>query len=334
MASDYLESEYSGATVKRIEAETAAKDMEYVLTEFASGNFDWQGKRYGFVVDTETGEVYTSVLLEEIEKGLCEAILQNLGIDSREAAGVNCRIRYMQGGGSEEGKENWRWVDFANVFPEGKTVEELLQEILTDAEAYSLSINIQYKGGEIPLEIMEAEAPVPALRDIGIYHIAEEHELYEEVKESAFLPWLSEEIFRRSYTHDTAEYIRNQVLEQNDFRVVYNAYQRTREQDKVTEAVIEEKDIELTVRDDYIALSCAKEHFAMYLATTDREAAQKYLYAFDYAISEKKPREGNWYSYEEFYIYSDSRSREIPYEFNSRHEEKNVIFSKENYDVF
>lgn len=37
IASEYLKSKYDGATVKNIDADTAVEDMEYVLTEFASG---------------------------------------------------------------------------------------------------------------------------------------------------------------------------------------------------------------------------------------------------------------------------------------------------------
>lgn len=334
IASEYLKSKYDGATIKNIDADTAVEDMEYVLTEFASGQFDWKGQTFDFTVDTRTGEVYTSVHLEKITAGLCETLLRELEIDSRDAAVVNCRIRYLRGDHPEDGRVNWGWADAVNVFPEGKTAEELLWEILTEESAYSFYMDIQYRGGEIPQEIMEAEFSVPTLTDIHIYHIADEHELYQGNRGRSFLPCLSEEILWRSYEDDTAGYIRNQVLERDGLRIIYNAYERTREQKKVTEKVIDEKDIDLTVRDDYIALRCTKEHFSMYLATTDRNIAQEYLYAFDYFISEKKPLKGGWYSYEDFYIYSESKSIEMPYVFNSLRKEKNVLFSKENYNIF
>lgn len=334
MASAYLESTYSGAKVKYIDAVISIDNMEYVLTEFASGQFDWQGQPYNFVIDTETGEVYTSVHFEEIKERLSEEVLLDLGIVSREAAVLNCRVRYLQGGSPGIGQINWGWVDTANVFPEGKTVEELLLKILTDERAYSFYIDIQYKGEEIPQEIMEEESLIPTLTDIDIYHIAEKHGLYEGERGYFYLPCISEEIMKRNYEDDTAEYTRNQVLERNGFQVVYNAYEKTREQDIVTEAVIGEEDIELTVRDDYIALSCTKEHFTMYLITRDRNTVQEYLYSFDYTISEKKPGKGKWNSYEDFYIYSDAVYIEIPYAFNSYKKEKNVIFSKENYNIF
>ena len=146
MAAAYLESTYSGAKVKSIDINTAVENMEYVLTEFATGQFSWQGESYRFVVDTGTGEVYTSVQLENVKELLCEMLLMDFGIDSHEAAVVNCNIRYLQGGGPGEGQLNWGWVEERNVFPEGKTAGELVLEILTDERAYSLDIDIQYKG--------------------------------------------------------------------------------------------------------------------------------------------------------------------------------------------
>lgn len=334
MAAAYLESTYSGAKVKSIDINTAVENMEYVLTEFATGQFSWQGESYRFVVDTGTGEVYTSVQLENVKELLCEMLLMDFGIDSHEAAVVNCNIRYLQGDGPGEGQLNWGWVEERNVFPEGKTAGELVLEILTDERAYSLDIDIQYKGGEIPQEILEEEPFVLTLEDIGIYHVAEDYELYEGERGYAFLPCLSEEFIQCSYKDDTAEYVRNQVLERDNLRVVYNAYERTRSHETISEKTIDERNIDLTVRDDYIALSCTKEHFRMYLLTTDRKIAQNYLYAFDYAVSQKKPRKGEWHAQGDYYIYSGPKDSETPYAFNSLKEEKNVIFSEENYHIF
>ncbi|MCM1253891.1 MAG: hypothetical protein NC321_13805, partial [Clostridium sp.] len=97
IAADYLESAYDGAVIKEINAETCAKDMVNVLTEFARGWFSWQEQTYAFVVSVETGEVYTSVCLNEIQKGLKEALIQELGIDSREVEVINYEIYYRKG---------------------------------------------------------------------------------------------------------------------------------------------------------------------------------------------------------------------------------------------
>lgn len=326
-ASDYLESAYDGAVIKEIEAEITVEDMEYVLTEFARGRFRWQGQHYFFVVNAETGEIYTSVHLNEIKEGLEEVLIRELEIDSHEEIAFNYISYYLQGGGAERST-------FFNVFPEGETAEELLQEILTDAEAYSFSMDIQYKGGEIPQEIMEEDAPFPTLSYISLYHIAEEHELGGEEYRGSNLAVLSEEILKCSYTEDSAEYTRNQVMERDGLRVVYGTYERKKVQDSVTERVMDEKDIRLTVTEEYIALDCTKERFDMYLTTADRDIAEEYIYAFDDTISEKKPLKGMWYPCGDIYIYSEGRFIEMPHNFNNYRKETNMIFSRKNYDRF
>lgn len=60
-ASDYLKSVYDGAVIKEIQAEITVENMEYVLTEFARGQFRWEGQLYFFAVNNETGEVCTTV---------------------------------------------------------------------------------------------------------------------------------------------------------------------------------------------------------------------------------------------------------------------------------
>lgn len=122
----YLESAYSGAVIEEIGAETTVENSEYVLTEFARGCFRWQEHSYVFVVNAETGKVYTSVCLREISERLQEALIQELGIDSYEEIGSGYAIYYLK---DRCGADR---STFFNVFPEGEPVEELLQKVLTD----------------------------------------------------------------------------------------------------------------------------------------------------------------------------------------------------------
>ncbi|MCM1039940.1 MAG: hypothetical protein NC434_11520 [Ruminococcus sp.] len=330
IAADYLESAYDGAVIKEINAETSVEDSAYVLTEFARGWFSWQGQTYAFVVSVETGEVYTSVCLNEIQKGLKEALIQELGIDSREAEVINYEIYYRKG----LKEKNVERSTFFCVFPEGETAKDLLQEVLTDAEAYYFSIMIQYKGGDIPQEIIKGDAPFPTLYEISIYHIAEEYELYEgraAVREN--LPVLSKEILQRNYGKDSAKYTKNQVIERNGLRVVYDAYEWKREQESVTEAVIDEEDISLTMTKESIVLDCTKEHFCMYLLTTDGKIAEKYLHTIPVNSTGKETlRNGIWYPYGDIYIYSDiyhdtDIENRTTHKFNDNQRTANIIYS-------
>ena len=302
IASDYLESAYDGAVIEEINAETSVENSARVLTEFARGRFSWQGESYAFVVSVKTGEVYTSVCLSEVREGLKEALIQELGIDSREVEVIYNEIYYWKGFREKIAERS----TFFCVFPEGETAEDLLQEVLTDTEAYFFSMEIQYKGEDIPQEIIKGDAPFPTLDEISIYHIAEEHELYEGMRARDNLPVLSKEILQCNYAKDSVEYTRNQVLERDGLRVVYDAYEWKREQDRVTETVIDEEDISLTITEESIVLDCTKEHFCMYLSTTDREIAEKYLHTINVSVTNQETlRNGIWYPYGDIYIYSD-----------------------------
>lgn len=192
-------------------------------------------------------------------------------------------------------------------------------------------MDIQYKGRDIPQEIMEEDAPFPTLERITIYHIAKEHELYKEGYFPNNLIVLSKEILGRNYREESAEYTRNRIMESNGLRMVYNAYERTREQDTITENRISEKDISMTVTEEYIIPDCTKEHFAMYFMTADKKITEEYLYTFNDIIDRNTPREGVWIPYGDIYIYCSDL--EIPRRFVMRREgRKNIIFSEKGYE--
>ncbi len=324
VASDYLLDRYRGASIREMEPETTQIDWGYDLTEFASGEFVWQKQTYSFVVNTETGEVYTSVCLDEIKERLKTTILQEWGVACEEAAVQDCSIEYLKG--SEELSASC----FCNVFPEGESAEELAEKILQDGESYQFYIWFQYKGEDISQEMMEWESPFPTLSVAGIYHVADEHGLCEDKFSYSILPSISREILKLNFEQDTADYTRYQTLEQNGIRVTYNAYERKREQDTVTESVISEEDITLTVTDEYIRLDCAKDHYSMYLSTKDKKIARKYLYVFrsSRGVTYEKTERGMWYPFEDGYVYADSKYVAVPYEIQPHYYEGNVIYSR------
>lgn len=321
MASDYLKKQYSGAKIKNIQAETeiAPGGFGFDLTEFVSGQFTWQGETYEFLVNTETEQVYTSVYLAEIRDGLKDVVLQDLDIDVSEAA-VSINYRPIV-------EESDYYVDFINVFPRKDSAEELLEEILQDTEEYNVSIRIQYKGESLPSEITKQDAPFYALSLVTFYHIRDEHGLYRPF-DDAVIPSLSEEILKLKYRQGSSgnySYTRNQVLEQDGFYVVYNAYERTVEDDVVSESIITEEDITFTITEEYIDLDCAKDNYIMYLSATDKKKAAKYCY-FSFQGS-GEIHKGTWYTYEDRYVYSSSTYRKIPHKFYDSSVE-NTIYTK------
>ena len=320
----YLSERYKGVKIQEIQPETILVDGEWELTEFASGQFVWKMQTYDFVVNTETEEVYTSVYLKEIEERLKELLLPKLGITGEETAVEDCAIAYLK-----DAKKAGR-NSFQNVFPEEESVEKLLEKILQDTETYRFTMSLQYKGEDISLELMEQEAPFPTLSNVIIYHVAEEHALCEEKYSYFILPSLSREIMELRFSMDTASYTRYQTLEQDGLRVTYNAYERSREQDTVTESVIAEEDITLTVTDEFIRLDCAKDNYSMYLSTRDKAIARKYRYVFlsSNVVTEEKTQKGMWYSFEDGYVYADSVYVAVPYEIEKHYYEGNVIYSR------
>lgn len=324
MASDYLKKQYSGARIKNIQAETdiAPGGFGFDLTEFASGQFTWQGQTYEFLVNTETEQVYTSVYLAEIKERLRDVVLQDLDIDVSEAA-VSINYRPIV-------EESDYYVDFTNVFPRKDSAEELLKEILRDTEEYNVSIRIQYKGEGLPSEITKQDAPFPTLSSVTFYHIRDEHGLCLPFTD-AVIPSLSEEILKLKYRQGLPgdySYTRNQVVEQDGFYVVYNAYERTVEKDVVTESVITEEDITFTVTEEYIDLECAKDNYVMYLSAADKGKAEKYCYFYYREPGGKlQINKGMWYTYEDRYVYSDNTYIKTPHKFYGSSLE-NTIYTK------
>lgn len=320
VALSYLSDRYSGAKIQEIEPETVLIDDGWELTEFASGQFVWNKQTYSFVVNAETGEVYTSVYYGEIEEQLKEVLFQKLGIIGEETAVDNCYIYYLK---DAEKVGRYR---FANVFPEEESAEKLLDKVLQDTEAYEISIRLRYKGEDLSLELMEQESPFPTLSRATIYHIAEEHALYEGEYNYLSFPIMEKEIMELSFSQDTAGYTRYRTMEQDGLRVIYNAYERTREQDTVTESVITEEDITLTITDEFIRLDCAKDNYSMYLLTDDKKITKKYRYVFPSSRA-AETQKGIWYSFEEGYIYAGDERLVVPYEINRKNSVGNVIYS-------
>ena len=335
VVSSFLAKQYGRAKIIHIQAETdvAADGSGYELTEFASGQFSWRRQTYDFMVNTETKQVYTSIYLEEIVEELKEVLLQGFGIDASEAAVDDFTIIYLpiKGGAGDS------YVDlaFRNVLPRKDSAEELLQEILQDTEEYRVSIDIQYKGEDIPSGIIERDAPFPALSFVRFYHIDDEHGLCQEGREGhsySILPSLSEEILWLKYQQGSPgnySYTRNQVMEQDGFYVVYNVYERIREEDVVTESVTKSEDITFTVTEEYIALDCAKDNYVMYLFAADKKKAKKYCYAFDQGATRKVEIEkGMWYAYEDRYVYSDNIYVKTPHKFCDYYSVEDIIYTK------
>ncbi|MCH5270531.1 MAG: hypothetical protein J1E83_07235 [Lachnospiraceae bacterium] len=336
VVSNFLDNEYSGAKIEHIQVETdvAPDGSGYELTEFASGQFSWQGQTYSFLVNTETEAVYTSVYLPEITEGLKEALLQGFAIDASEADVDDLKIYYLPINDRSTGRDlDIRAV--RNVFPLRASAEELLREILQDTEDYTVFIEIQYKGEDFPSGITEQDAPFPALLSATFYHIGEEHGLCQAGREGfsySIMPSLSEEILRIKYSQSSPSdysYIRNQVLEQDGFCLLYNAYERTMEEDVVTEYVITEEDITFTVTEEYIAIDCTQDNYVMYLSATDKKEAEKYCYAFDRGAHKKvEIEEGMWFAYEDRYVYADNIYVKAPHKFYDYDSVGNIIYTK------
>lgn len=322
VASDYLADQYSWSEIREIEPETEVEEAGYVLTEFASGQFVWKGQTYDFAVNVETGEVYTSVLFDEIREQLKEEVLQGLGVTGEETLVESCELYCLMTGDGEAG----RW--FQNVLPQEASVEELVEKILQDTDRFEFSLGFQYKGDDLPLEMMEMEAPFPTLYAVGIYHVADEHALYEGEYGYSMLRSLSKEILVLGFGSDTANYTRYQTMEQDGLRLVYKAYERTREQDTVTESVINQEDITLAVTDEYIRVDCAKEDYSIYLSTTDKKIARKYRYVnlSSDVDPQQETERGQWYSFEDGYVFSVYIM--MPYEIEPHYIKGNMIYSR------
>lgn len=119
-------------------------------------------------------------------------------------------------------------------------------------------------------------------------------------------------------------------MEQDGFYLVYNAYERSREEDVVTEHTITAEDITFAVTDEYIALDCTEDNYFMYLSAADKEKARKYCYAFDRGSHIKVEIEkGMWYAYEDRYVYADNIYVKTPHKFYDYYSVENIIYTRE-----
>lgn len=330
VVSDFLKNEYSGAKITNIQAETdmATDSFGLALTEFASGQFSWKGQTYNFLVNTETEQVYTSVYLAEVAEGLKNELLQGFDIDASEAAVEDLTIIYRP----IRFRDGYVDIAFRNVFLQKDSAEELLREILQDTEEYIVSIEIQYKGKDLPSGITEQAAPFSALSSVEFYHVGEEHGLCQAGREGhsySIIPSLSEEILGIGYRQGSPSvysYVRNQVMQQDGFYLLYNAYERILKEDVITEHEITEEDITFTVTEDYIAVDCAKDNYVMYLSAANKKAAEKYCYAFGAMTGEIV--KGMWYAYEDRYVYADNIYLKVPHKFYDHDSVANIIYTK------
>ena len=165
-ALSYLSDRYSGAKIQEIQPETTAENGGYDLTQFAGGQFVWQDQAYDFLVNTETGEVYTSVYLDEIAERLKELLIRELGIAAEESSVEDCYINYLKG------DKKLSQICYKNIFPEEESAEKLFEKILQDTETYWFGMRLQYKGEDLSLELMDREAPFSTLSSVSIYHVA------------------------------------------------------------------------------------------------------------------------------------------------------------------
>ncbi|MCH5345387.1 MAG: hypothetical protein J1E64_15275 [Acetatifactor sp.] len=293
VASDYFADHYSDAKVTEIHSETVYNEGWYDLTSYAGGQFIWHHNTYNFVVNAETGAVYTSILWAELVELLQDEILQRLSIDAREVSIISCSV-YI-------GNSIIDVPGIQNVFPEGETAENAFQKIMQNTGEYNFSsIILEYKGEELSRKILEQGFPFPNMTLVRIYHIGDEHEFcYGSSISYSILPSVSEEFLNLSSSWGLTSYTKNQVLEQDGFQVVYSAYKWTDRRDVATE--IAEEDITLTVTEEYISLDCAKDDYAMYLSVTDSSTVAQYLYNYNHRT--KSATEGKWYAYEHRYYY-------------------------------
>lgn len=326
VVSDYLADNYKGAVVTQITAQTTVSDDPYglSLTSFASGTFSWQDETYSFAVSTRTGEVFTSVLKDEIVGRLLDDLLQAFHIDAQETQVHRCSI-YLRASNLEEG------IALQNVFPDGETADEVYEKIINNTGEYSFSyITLLYKGEDLPPIILKEDSPFPTLSSVNIYHIADEYGFVKyNTSFLSELPCFSAEILQLDFSADTSEYTRNQVWERDGFQIIYNAYEKTEKQGTVTESVITDEDISLTVTEGYIALDCTKKNVAMYLSAADEEMVKEYLYYYPYPAS-NEISEGVWYAYEGRYFFDgdDLGNIRTPNRFTGSYPVNNIIYTE------
>ena len=264
----YLEGELGGGKIEKVSVYAAVppNDVGFYLTDFVDGRFAYEGESYAFVVNTRTEEIYTSLRLQELKKTGTEYVQDYFQISCDEIIeshmDVTVRVPAMS-------------ISLAGVVPISLDVSEDSIKAILEDEAYTVNMDIIYKGEWGLAPDGYGIESLPGLKALNIYHMKSKAEVSEELE--GIYDYMMSETLKESVREGspTTRYAEWDHLEEGNFHLFFETYCRECTSGNVVVTELEKgRDIQLLVDDERVEVDCNKDfgYFLFAEGLSDRES--------------------------------------------------------------
>ena len=275
----YLEGEPGEGKIvtASVHAAVPPKANGYYLTDFVDGSFTYEGESYKFVVNTRTEEIFTSLRLQELKEMGTDYVQDYFQISCDEIieSHMDVEVRVPALSQDKENRYEGMSISLASVVPVSLDVSEDSIKAILEDEAYTVNMDIIYKGEWGLAPDGYGIESLPGLKALNIYHMKSKAEVSEELEgiyDYMMLETLKESVREGSPTTRYAEW---DHLEEGNFHLFFETYCRECTNGNVVETELEKgRDIQLLVDDERVQVDCNKDtgYFLFAEGLSDRES--------------------------------------------------------------
>lgn len=275
----YLEEELGGGKIEKVSVYAAVppNDVGLYLTDFVNGRFAYEGESYAFVVNTRTEEIYTSLRLQELKETGTEYVQDYFQISCDEIieSHMDATVRVPALSEDKENRFKGMSISLAGVVPISLDVSEDSIKAILEDEAYTVNMDIIYKGEWGLAPDGYGIESLPGLKALNIYHMKSKAEVSEELE--GIYDYMMSETLKESVREGspTTRYAEWDHLEEGNFHLFFETYCRECTSGNVVETELEKgRDIQLLVDDERVEVDCNKDtgYFLFAEGLSDRES--------------------------------------------------------------
>lgn len=284
----YLEGELGSGKIEKVSvyAAVSPNDVGFYLTDFVNGRFAYEGESYAFVVNTRTEEIYTSLRLQELKETGTEYVQDYFQISCDEIieSHMDVTVRVPALSEDKENRFESMSISLAGVVPISLDVSEDSIKAILEDEAYTVNMDIIYKGEWGLAPDGYGIESLPGLKALNIYHMKSKAEVSEELE--GIYDYMMSETLKESVREGspTTRYAEWDHLEEGNFHLFFETYCRECTSGNVVVTELEKgRDIQLLVDDERVEVDCNKDfgYFLFAEVLSDRESktliAREYL---------------------------------------------------------
>lgn len=178
---NYLQEHYEGAKINSTTVYDKAAQGEMQLTDYVEGVFTWENEKYGFVVNTFTEDIYTSMDYEKFAGLVMKQVLEELGIAYDNVVCDRCLVSIPVKPLAED-TENYFDGELMNlkyVLPVEINLEEYAKQFIEN-DTYRLNLSIACYGdkklSEYGLGLVDIN-DIPGLSLLELCRVREKEDL-------------------------------------------------------------------------------------------------------------------------------------------------------------